>query len=322
MDRSLIPNIPIVLAVARHRNFARAAAELGLGASAVSHAVRAVEAFLGEPIFVRTTRSVSPTASGQRFAERMARAFEEIEAAAAEMQASRGDVSGLLRLNAPHLVALHVLRPIVAELSRRHPRLTVELVSDNALTDVVGQGFDGGVRLGEMIAADMIAHRLTPPFKMVMAAAPAYLAKRGTVATLADLSGHNCIGYRLLGSGAIYEWEFVDGEGKDVAVAVAGSVRVSEAALAHELALDGVGIAYLADFLLVADIAAGRLVQVLPETALTEPGFFLYYPQRSAGAPKLKAFLEAARSARLALPGTTGETPANSAPDARDPRTG
>jgi DNA-binding transcriptional LysR family regulator len=298
MDRSLLAHIPVVLAVARHRSFARAAAELGLGASAVSHAVRTVEDLLGEPLFVRTTRSVALTASGEAFAGRIERAFGEIDAAVENIRTIRGEVSGLLRLNAPYLVASQVLRPIVAELSRRHPRLTVEVVSDNALVDVVGQGFDGGVRLGAMIAADMIAQRLTPPFQMVMATSPAYLARRGMPAMLAEIKDHNCIGYRLLGSGAIYNWEFLDAGGKDVTVAVAGTPRVSEAALAHEFALDGLGIAYLADFLVRADLEAGRLVQVLPETAITEPGFFLYYPQRSVGAPKLKAFLDAARRIR------------------------
>jgi len=207
MDRRLLAHIPVVLAVARQRSFARAAAELGLGPSAVSHAVREVEDFLGEPLLVRTTRSVALTANGEAFAARVEQAFGEIDAAVETIRMARGEVSGLLRLNAAHVVASQVLRPIVGELSRRHPRLTVELISDDALTDVVGQGFDGGVRLGEMIAADMIAHRLTPPFRMVMAATPAYLAERGTPATLADLKDHNCIGYRLLASGAIYEWE-------------------------------------------------------------------------------------------------------------------
>jgi DNA-binding transcriptional LysR family regulator len=299
MDRSLLAHIPVVLAVARLRSFTRAAAELGLGASAVSHAVRAVEDHVGEPLFVRTTRSVALTASGESFAARMGQAFEQIEATIEELRAGRGEVAGLLRLNAPHLVASVLLRPVVVELSRRHPRLAVELVSDNALTDIVGQGFDGGVRLGEMIAADMIAQRLTPPFQMVMAASPAYLARCGTPAALADLSSHNCIGYRLLGSGAIYDWELVDADGRDVAVAVTGAVRVSEATLARQFALDGLGIAYLADFLVRGDVAAGRLVRLLPETAITEPGFFLYYPQRSAGASKLKAFVEAARRSSL-----------------------
>jgi DNA-binding transcriptional LysR family regulator len=295
MQRQLFAHIPVVLAVARHRSFAHAAAELGLGASAVSHAVRAVEEWLGEPLFVRTTRSVALTASGAAFVGRMEQAFGEIDAAAEEARAGHGEVSGLLRLNAAHLVASLILRPIVLEMSRRHPRLTVELISDNALVDVVGQGFDAGVRLGEMIAVDMIAVRLTPPFKMVMTASPDYLARRGTPATLAELRDHNCIGYRLLGSGAIYDWDLVDADGKDVAVAVKGTARISEAALAHEFALDGLGIAYLADFLIAADVAAGRLVPVLPGAACNEPGFFLYYPRRSAGAPKLRAFLEAAR---------------------------
>jgi DNA-binding transcriptional LysR family regulator len=303
-DRALIAQLPVALAVARNRSFARAAAELGLGPSAVSHAVRALEDWLGEPLFSRTTRSVALTDAGEAFIQRMALAFGEIDAAAEDIRAGRGEASGLLRLNAPHLVASAILRPIVIELSHRHPRLTVELVSDNALTDVVGQGFDAGVRLGEMIAADMIAQRLTPPFRMVMAASPDYLARSGTPQSLAELERHNCIGYRLLGSGAIYEWELVDANGQDIAVAVKGFARVSEAALARELALDGLGVAYLAEFLIRGDVEDGRLLQVLPETAITEPGFFLYYPKRSARSPKIRAFLDVAR--RLIRPRPPG----------------
>jgi DNA-binding transcriptional LysR family regulator len=296
MDRALLPHLPAVLAVARRRSFARAAAELGLGASAVSHAVRAVEERLGEPLFSRTTRSVALTEAGAAFVAQVEQAFAAIEGAAEEIRAQKGEVSGRLRLNASRVAATLALTPILAALARRHPRLVVELVSDDALSDVVGQGFDAGVRLGEMIAEDMVAVRLTPPFRAVMAASPAYLAEHGAPASLAELAQHNCIGFRLISSGALYAWELTDADGKDVAVATQGSVVVTDATYARDLALAGVGIAYVFEPLIRADVEAGRLALVLPQAAIWEPGFFAYFPRHAARAAKLRAFIDIARA--------------------------
>jgi DNA-binding transcriptional LysR family regulator len=296
MDRALLPHLPAVLAVARRKSFARAAAELGMGASAVSHAVRIVEDRLGEPLFARTTRSVALTEAGAAFVRRVGQAFDEIESAAEEIQTQHGDVTGRLRLNASRVAAVLALTPILAELARRHPRLTVELVTDEALSDVVGQGFDAGVRLGEMIAEDMVAVRLTPPFRAMMAAAPAYLAVHGAPRSLAELARHNCIGFRLLTAGSLYAWELTDEDGRDVSVATQGSVVVTDATYARDLALAGVGLLYVFEPLIRADLEAGRLVEVLPEAAIEEPGFFVYFPRRAARAAKLRAFLDVARS--------------------------
>src|SRR5262249_7683553 len=151
--------------------------------------------------------------------------------------------------------------------------------SDAALTDIITAGFDAGVRLGEMIEQDMAAVRLTPPFKAIMVASPAYLAERGPVKTIADLARHNCIGYRLLSSGAIYAWELLD-KGEDVAVRVAGTSLVSDPMYAKDLALAGVGIAYLFEPLVRAEVRDGSLRWLLPESAIEEPGLFLYFARR------------------------------------------
>lgn len=299
MDRLLLTHLPVVLAVARTRSFVRAGAELGLGASAVSHAVRVVEDRLGAPLFARTTRSVALTEAGAAFVERAERAADELEGAAESVRAGQTQVSGLLRINAPH-VALHLgLTPILLEMGRRHPQLTVEVITDDALTDVVAEGFDAGIRLGEMIAQDMVAVRLTPPLRIVMAASPDYLARAGMPTSLDDLRKHNCIGYRLLASGAVYAWDLDDG-GKDVKVAVSGSVRVSDSAYAVQLALAGLGIAYVFEALVAAELADGRLREVLPQASIEEPGLFLYFPQGVARAAKLRAFLNAVRDIALA----------------------
>jgi DNA-binding transcriptional LysR family regulator len=295
MDRALLPHLPVVLAVARTRNFARAGAELGLGASAVSHAVRIAEQRLGAPLFARTTRSVSLTEAGELFIEVAQRAFDDIDTAAERVAAGQREVTGVLRLNVPRVAFGMGLTAILAEMARRHPRLTVEVVSDDALVDVVAQGFDAGVRLGEMIAQDMVAVRMTPPCRAILVASPAYLADRDAPASLDDLAQHNCIGFRLLASGAIYDWELQD-ETRDVAVPVSGTVRVSDASYARDLALAGIGIAYIYEPLVAGDLAAGSLVELLPDAAIEEPGLFLYFPRRAAEARKLRAFIDVVRT--------------------------
>jgi DNA-binding transcriptional LysR family regulator len=297
MDRALLPHLPAVLAVARHRSFARAASELGLRASAISHAVRAAEKQLGEPLFARTTRSVALTEAGETLVAAAQSAFDQIEAATQEVRAGQRDISGLLRINAPRIALRMGLTAILAEMTRRHPLLVVEVIADDALTDVVAHGFDVGIRLGEMIAQDMIAVRMTPPCRAIMVAAPDYLGRRGTPTRLTDLASHNCVGFRLLASGAIYDWELQD-DGVDLKIPVRGTVRVSDAGYACELALAGVGIAYLLEPLAAEALADGRLSEVLPEAAIEEPGLFVYFTRRASEARKLRAFIDVVRQFR------------------------
>jgi DNA-binding transcriptional LysR family regulator len=288
---SLLIHLPVIAAVARHRSFAAAAAELGLGASAVSHAVRVVERELGQPLFARTTRSVALTEAGTQFLARTLPALDAIDEAANELRAARGQISGVLRINAPRIAGPMALRALMAQLATKHPQLTVEVTSDDSLVDIVAGGYDAGVRLGEMIAEDMVAVRLTPPFKAIAVASPAYLQRAGAPHTLADLRKHNCIGYRLLRRGAVYDWEFIDKKAT-VAVAVGGSCRVSDPLFALDLALDGVGIAYLFEPLARPHIDSGALQWLLPSHALPEPGLFLYFPRRAQEAPKLRALID------------------------------
>lgn len=294
MDRSLLPHLPAIIAVARHRSFAAAAAELGMGASAISHAVRVVEDRLGTPLFRRTTRSVALTEAGEVFVATAGRALDEIGEMLERLHAGRGRITGLLRINAPRIALPMVVTPILAALATAHPALTVEVASDDALTDIVAAGFDAGIRLGEMIAEDMVAVRLTPPFQAIMVASPGYLATRGMPARIAELRDHNCIGFRLIASGRIYAWELREA-GRDVAVDVGGSVLVTDPTFARDLALAGIGIAYVFEPLVRAPLREGALRQVLPEAAIPEPGLFLYYPRRLAGTPRIRAFLDVAR---------------------------
>jgi DNA-binding transcriptional LysR family regulator len=294
MLRDLLPHLPVCLAVARRGGFGAAASELGMSPSAVSHSVRTVEDRLGTPLFARTTRSVALTETGRRLNDSIGSALQEIQEALERAQSERGQVAGLLRLNVPQVALPMAITPVLIELAGRHPQLVVEVTADAALTDIVAAGFDAGVRLGEMIERDMIAVRLTPPFKAIMVAAPRYLAVRGEPQGVGDLARHNCIGFRLAASGGIYAWELLD-NGEDVSVRVTGTTLVNDPIYAKELALAGVGIAYVFEPLVRREIRAGTLRWILPEAAIDEPGLFLYFPRRAAEAPKLRAFIQVAR---------------------------
>ncbi len=234
------------------------------------------------------------TEAGRGFVAAVGPALGEVEEAVERVRAAKGEVTGLLRINAPRLAQPTILTPVIAEMSRRYPDLTLEVTSDDGLVDIVAGGFDAGIRLGEMIAQDMVAVRLTPPLRAIMVAAPDYLDRRGTPAAIADLQNHNCIGYRMVAAGAVYDWELQEG-GVDLAVSVNGTTRVTDTLYALDLALAGVGIAYMFEAVARGDLAAGRLRQVLPRTAIEEPGLFLYFPRRAAEAPKLRAFIDTAR---------------------------
>jgi len=295
MNRELLAHLPIVVAVAEKRGFAAAAQALGLSASAVSHAVRVVEDSLGEPLFARTTRSVALTEAGERFLASVGPALEDIASAVERLGAARGEVSGVLKLNSSRVASQMVLPPLLARLALLHPKLTVEVHDNDALVDVVAGGFDAGIRLGEQVQQDMVSVRLTPPFKAILVAAPDYLARRGMPARLAELAAHNCIGFRLLAAGSLYDWELNEG-GRVVEVRTTGSAVITDASFARDLALAGVGIAYIFEPLVREQLRSGALVQLLPGSAFEEPGLFLYFPRRASLAPKLRAFIAAARS--------------------------
>jgi DNA-binding transcriptional LysR family regulator len=260
----------------------------------VSHAIRMVESRLGATLFARTTRSVALTEAGNHLLGIIGPGFSQIEDGLDQFRANTGNVTGVLRLNVPRTALALAITPVIIELSQRFPQLTVEIAIDDASVDIVARGFDAGVRLGEMIAQDMVATRLTAPFKMILVAAPDYLARKGEPRAISELANHNCIGFRQITAGSLYDWELNDG-GTMVSVAVRGSSIVTDATYAKELALAGVGITYLMEPLARAEIESGILTRLLPETAIEEPGLFLYYPKRAATAPKLRAFIDVAK---------------------------
>lgn len=294
MKRDIILHLPVFLAVARHKSFAIAASELGLSASAVSHAVRYIEDRINIALFSRTTRSVHLTEAGVKFLDAIGPAFAEIEQGIEQIKSDKGVISGSLKINSPRIAIPMAITPILRELSWQHPELTVEVTIDDGLADIVGSGYDAGIRLGEMIAQDMIAVRLTPPFKNILVASPDYLAAKGTPAALKDLQNHNCINYRLIASRSIYAWDVKDNT-HDVKVFVPGNVLITDPTCAAEFALAGIGIAYVNEPLVRQSLRKGELVWLLPEASMQEDGLFLYFPQRIAQTPKLRAFIDVAK---------------------------
>jgi DNA-binding transcriptional LysR family regulator len=294
MDRELLAHFPVVIAVARRGGFAAAAAELGMSPSTVSHAVKAVEDRLGIPLFARTTRSVSLTEAGNTFVAVIGPALTDIQEVVEHIRADKGKVTGLLRLNVPRVALPMAITAVIAQMTWRHPELTIEITSEDGLMDIVANGYDAGVRLGEMIDEDMVAIRLTPPFKAIMVAAPEYLAANGEPKSIAQLRQHNCIGFRLVASGGVYAWELRE-NGADVTARVHGTTRVTDPLYARELALAGIGIAYVFEPLVRTDIREKRLRWIIPDAAIEEPGLFLYFPRRASDAPKLRAFITVAR---------------------------
>jgi DNA-binding transcriptional LysR family regulator len=231
MDRDLLGHLPVILCVARHRGFAAAAAELRMSPSAVSHA----ENRLATPLFARTTRSVSLTEAGERFLAGVEPALTDIGKSFEGLTAERGEVTGLLRIGATR-AAIEMALPGI--LARQHPQLTVEVRTSQISVDIVAQGFDAGIRTRKRIEQDMVTTRLTGSFKVILVASRDYIDARGSPKSIADLHQHNCIGIRVFASGAILDWELIDGK-RPTTVKPSGTALVIDTMEALSLALSG-----------------------------------------------------------------------------------
>ncbi len=294
MARQDYSDLVAFLAVARERSFTRAAAKLGVSPSALSHAVRALEERTGMRLLTRTTRSVAPTQAGERLSRGAGPRFDEIDAEVAGLAALRDSAAGSLRISASDHGANSVLWPALERLLPLHPDICVEVVVDNALTDIVAGRFDAGVRIGEQVAKDMIAVRIGPDFRMAVVGAPSYFAKRPPPARPQDLTAHACINLRLPTHGGLYVWEF-EKAGRPVKVRVEGQLVLNTSALRLRAALAGLGLACLPEDIVGADVAAGRLVRVLADWCAPFPGYHLYYPSRRQQTPALAVLIEALR---------------------------
>ncbi|MDB5500626.1 MAG: LysR family transcriptional regulator [Tardiphaga sp.] len=294
MARPPIDDLVAFLAVARERSFTRAAAQLGVSQSALSHTIRALEERLGVRLLTRTTRSVAPTEAGERLVRTVGPRLEEIDAELAALTELRDRPAGSIRLTAGEHSAEAVIWPALAKLLPEYPDIKVELVVDYGMTDIVAERFDAGVRLGEQVAKDMIAVRIGPDFRMVVVGAPGYFANRPKPRKPQDLTGHDCINIRLPTYGGIYAWEF-EKRGQPLKVRVEGQLVFTHMALRLKAALAGLGLAYLPEDLVQGHIADGRLMQVLSDWCAPFPGYHLYYPSRRQPAPAFALLVEALR---------------------------
>jgi len=294
MPRENLNDLTAFLAVARERSFTRAAARLGVSQSALSHTLRGLEARLGVRLLNRSTRSVSPTQAGERLYQSLSPKFEEIDAELAALSEFREKPAGMVRLTTADHAAQTILWPKLSPLLELYPDIQLELSIDYALTDIVAERFDAGVRLGEMVAKDMIAVPISGPQRIAVTAAPAYLQGRSIPQQPQDLLGHNCINLRLPTHGNYLPWEF-EKDGKELKVHVEGQLSFNMASLILQACLEGHGIAYLPEDILLPMIRQGRLVRLLEDWCAPYDGYHLYYPSRRQPSPAFHLLVETLR---------------------------
>ena len=281
--------------IALHGSFARAAAHLRVSPSALSQTIRGLEERLGMRLLNRTTRSVALSAAGARLMARLGPALEELDGALAEAAVTPDRPAGLLRINAGRIAAVQFVAPMLGGFHRAFPDITLELVVDDRIVDIVAERFDAGIRLGERLERDMVAVKLSGELEMMIVATPAYLAAHGSPRSPRDLTRHLCINMRMPTSGSLYRWEFERGR-KSVDVAVEGPLIVNDVDVALAAALGGVGIAYLFDYQVRPRLETGELVRVLAPWTPPFTGFYLYHPARRHMPPTLRAFIDFIRA--------------------------
>jgi len=289
-----LDGVEAFLSVAQHRSFRRAAAELGVTPSAISQAIRALEARVGAALFIRTTRSVGLTEAGQRFLSRAKPAFEEL-VAASEIARDLGQrPAGLLRLTVPRAVVPILLEPLIASFSEAYPEVQIEIAVSEELVDLAAEGFDAGIRLGQFIAADMVAVRLTRQFRFIIVGSPAYLARNARPERPDDLRQHACLRLRR-SNGEVALWSLND-NGRAIEIAVSGPLIANDVPTIIGAAVEGMGLGQVPEPTAAGPLQAGKLVQVLEPFAPMTPGVFLYYPSRHQMMPKLRAFIDHVKS--------------------------
>jgi DNA-binding transcriptional LysR family regulator len=294
MPRRNINSLLAFRAVAEERSFTRAAAQVGVSPSALSHTIRALEERLGLRLLTRTTRSVAPSEAGERLLGAIGPHFDGIEAELAALSELRDKPAGSIRITTGVHAAQAIVWPALARLLPVYPDIEVELSVHSGFIDIVEERFDAGVRLGETIAQDMVAVRIGPDMRMAAVASPAYFSGRKPPRTPQDLALHNCLNLRFPTRGGLYAWEF-EKAGRALNVRVEGQFVVNDIALALQAALDGLGIAYLPEDYVRAEIEGRRLTRVLDSWCPPFPGYHLYYPSRRHQSPAFTLLVEALR---------------------------
>jgi DNA-binding transcriptional LysR family regulator len=294
MPNGNLNNLAAFVVVAEERSFTRAAAKLGVSQSALSQTIKGLEERLGLRLLTRSTRSVSPTEAGERLLRSVAPRFEEIEHEIAALSAMREKPAGTIRITAGEHPAVTVLQSALANFMPGYPDIHLEIIVDYGLTDIVAEGFDAGVRLGEQVAKDMIAVRIGPEMRMAVIGSPSYFEKLPRPETPQDLTKHNCINTRLPTYGGLFPWEF-EKNGRELKVRVEGQLVFNNIALRLSSALAGLGLAYLPEDQVLEHIAESRLIRVLEDWCEPFPGYHLYYPSRRHSSPAFALLVEALR---------------------------
>jgi len=294
MTRSNLSDITAFLCVAREGSFTRAAAKLGVSQSALSQTVRNLEVRLGLRLLARTTRKISPTEAGERLIQSVGPKLDEVEAELAALSALRDKPAGIVRIAAGDHAAELLLWPAIERLLPDYPDITIEIVIDNGLTDIVEKRLDAGVRLGEQIARDMVAVRISPDVRMAVVGTPGYFARHPPPKLPQDLTAHNCINLRLPTAGGIYAWEFKHGE-RELNVRVEGQLVFNTATMAVKAALAGIGLAFVPEERVATQLASGELLRVLADWCPAFSGFHLYYPSRRQPTPAFAVVADALR---------------------------
>jgi len=293
MNPDLFDGIAVFTRVAEQRSFTAAARELGVTPAAVSGSIKRLEARVGTALLTRTTRSVGLTQAGELFLEKARASIAQAEAAFDAAQRVSDRPSGLLRLSVPN-VAKTLVEPIVAGFTTAYPDVQLELVFEDRFVDIVAEGYDAGIRIGEMIAQDMVAVRLTEPSPGAVLGSPAYFAQRGKPVHPSELSGHACINTRLIG-GALYSWAFVEpaehGGQRSFSIDVRGPLIVNNPSSGLAAATESVGLYYTLLISAETPLGEGRLEPCLQSFMPTYPGFFIFFPSRKQMMPKLRAFV-------------------------------
>lgn len=294
MPRTDFNDLVAFFAVARERSFTRAAAQLGISQSALSQTIRNLEARFGIRLLTRTTRSLSPTAAGERLLQTVGPRFEEIEVELAALSELRDKPAGTVRITAGDHAIHSVLWPKLARVLPTYPDIKVEITTDYGLTDIVAQRYDAGVRLGEQVAKDMISVRVAPDVRFVVVGAESYLAGHPPPRTPQELIGHICINLRLPTYGGLYAWEF-EKDGREVKVRVEGQLVFNSIFHALDAAVGGFGLAHVPEDLAEPHLATGRLKRVLEDWCPSWSGYHLYYPSRRQSSPALTLLVDALR---------------------------
>jgi DNA-binding transcriptional LysR family regulator len=294
MQRYTMNELATFAVVARERSFTRAAARLGVSASALSQTIRNLEETLGLRLLTRTTRSVAVTEAGQRLLDTVAPRFDDIHAELAQLSALRDRPAGNIRITASEYAVEQVLWPTLAPVLRAYPEVNLELSIDHGFRDIVADGFDAGVRLGESVEKDMVAVRITPDGRLVAVATPTYFAQNPPPVTPKDLFTHRCINLRMVTGGGLYAWEFAK-DGEAMRVRVSGQVTFNSVNACLQSALDGFGIAFLPEAAVAPYLASGALQLVLDDWSQPIPGLHLYYPSRRHISPAFRLIIDAVR---------------------------